>query len=369
MIVVCLGIPRSGSTWTFNVVRDLVEAAIGSTAAFEAASLDGIELALAGKPYGRGGKPRAIVIRCHTLSESMLRFLLVAGARFILTTRDPRDAVASLCLQLGGHASGWSMDVGRSIAAVATVQREGKGQVFAYEEGFIDNPDTLSALADYLGLSLSKEVMGRIASTWEKEKVMARVKGLAAEVPTIYGFRSDETTGLHESHIGDGRIGKWRDAIPAWQSRLIDQAFGGCASPQLGPCPGDVIRFCEPLFGLAAQPVGIERFTDASTSLGVRLMALCFLGTGHWRITLQGELPPWPYPSWLRVVVGGRLLFETLVTEKDAGDGSGGTMIAAEVDFEHVCHDHQMEILIENPYCTLPDPFRARALELQASRM
>ena len=45
MIVLCLGMPGSASTWVFNVVRDLVAAAAGPVQGFEATSLAAVEAA------------------------------------------------------------------------------------------------------------------------------------------------------------------------------------------------------------------------------------------------------------------------------------------------------------------------------------
>lgn len=356
MIVVCLGMPRSGSTWLFNVVRELVEAAEGGVESFEATSLTAVDSLLV-------GKSRAIVIRCHTLTDAMLRLMLAAGVQFVLSTRDPRDCVASLCAQLGGRSSGWSTEVSRSLATVATVQQETGASVFAFEDHFIDDPETPFALVRYLGLALPDEAVRRVASSWTKEFVQARIEAVSDNEPTEYGFRSDPVTGLNESHVGDGRIGKWRDVVPAWEASMLDRAFGQCSAPQFGPRSGDVLRFSEPLFGMAAVPVGIVRFTSNSTTLGERLIALCYLSTGHWRISLRGTMPPRLYPYWLRVVSGRRICFERLVEAST----SDPTTISAEFDFEQV-HLHQMEVLVESWFSTLPDPFRLNSLELEAVR-
>jgi hypothetical protein len=358
MIVVCLGMPRSGSTWAFNVVREMIEAASGEVSAFEASNLSALDSI-------RLGPARSIVIRCHTLNGSMLRLMLAANAKFVLTTRDPRDCVASLCQQLGGRAAGWCTEVVRSLASVGTVGQEGVARQLAFEDRFTDDPNTLFDLARFLELTLSDDILLRIAASWSKEAVRARIESIRTNEPSIYGFRSDTVTGLNEAHIGDGRIGKWHEVLPRWEAEIIDRTFSGCATPQLGPQSGDVIRFSESMFSMAAQPTGIERFPTNVTSLGQRLMGLCYLSTGPWRISLRGAIPARPYPYWLRIVTAGQTQVETLIN-------CSGTQCETAIDlgfeFESRSLD-QMEILLEGEFPTLPDPFRPSALEIEACRL
>jgi hypothetical protein len=58
MIVLCLGMQGSASTWTFNVVRDLVAAEAGPVQGFEATGLAVVESMLR-------GSPGSVVIRAH----------------------------------------------------------------------------------------------------------------------------------------------------------------------------------------------------------------------------------------------------------------------------------------------------------------
>ncbi|MFC7692590.1 hypothetical protein ACFQY5_26455 [Paeniroseomonas aquatica] len=208
MIVLCLGMQGSASTFTFNVVRDLLAAGGGSVAGFEATGLAAVEAALR-------GCPDSVVVRAHTLSASLLALVAAAGGRFVVTTRDPRDCVASLRCRLGGDAACWAMDVARSLAAVGTVLQRPGIRPFAFEEGFAADPDIGPRLAAALGLSLDPQHARRVAAGWSPGKVGEVLAALARQrKPDGAGFRSDPATGFNEAHLGDGRVGKWAEVLP-----------------------------------------------------------------------------------------------------------------------------------------------------------
>ena len=213
MIVLCLGMQGSASTFTFNVVRDLLAAGGGSVAGFEATGLAAVEAALR-------GCPDSVVVRAHTLSAPLLALVAAAGGRFVVTTRDPRDCVASLRCRLGGDAACWAMDVARSLAAVGTVLQRPGIRPFAFEEGFAADPDIGPRLAAALGLSLDPQHARRVAAGWSPGKVGEVLAALARQrKPDGAGFRSDPATGFNEAHLGDGRVGKWAEALAAGGGR------------------------------------------------------------------------------------------------------------------------------------------------------
>ena len=362
MIVLCLGMPGSASTLVFNLVREiLLEADPGAVAAVEATSLPALEAALAGAP-----PPRSIAIRAHTASDALLGLLGAAGAQAVPSARDPRDCLASLRARLGGSAVGWCTEVARSFAAVATVQARWGAEVLGYEVASAEGRALVGGLAARLGLALPAAAAARIAGRWTRGAVQARLERVAREAPPSgYGWRSDPATGLNEAHLGDGRIGKWRDALPEAERALVDHAFRGVGDPSLPAAPGRRLRFAEPLFGTAARPDGVGNLPAAS-SLGLRVLSLCFLHAGRWRVAIRGSLPAGHAPGRLHLVVGGQVRLSVEIPPAAPGAGAVAVPEGAAATFAHAVHEHQMELVLAGAAGVLPDPHRAVPLELDA---
>lgn len=356
MIVVCLGMPGSASTWTFNVVRDLLAVADGPVAGFEATSLAAVEAALL-------DYPQSLVIRAHTLSAPLLALVAAAGGRFVVTTRDPRDCVASLRGRLGGDAASWAMDVARSLAAVGTVLRRPGIAPLAFEDGFASDPETGPRLAARLGLSLDPGLARQIAAGWSPGRVRGVLASLAQrEEPNAAGFRSDPATGFNEAHLGDGRVAKWADVLPPAEAAAIDRCFGALRPLQHGLGAGDTIRFGEALFSPAAR--ADDPADTGPGPFGVPLLRFCYLAAGRWRLSLRGRLPGAELPRWLSLVVGGRR-----VLAHELEGGAAPCRVEASCLLEHDVHEHMIEVRLEDAAGRLPDPHRPEALELAAERL
>lgn len=358
MIVLCLGMPGSASTWVFNVVRDLVAAVAGPVQGFEATSLAAVEAAV------QGG-PASFVIRAHNATPALLALVRAAGGHVVVTTRDPRDCVASLVTRLGGGAADWAMDVARSLASVGMVLGWPGQRALAFEDAITRDPETGPVLAAQLGLRLDPAEARRIAAAWSLGKVRARIAAAAAlRGSTVADFGSDPATGFNSSHLGDGRVGKWADALAPAEAAAVDRAFGGLVLPQRGVRPGDAIRFGEALFSPALRRDDAEEFPPGP--FGSAVMRLCYLAAGPWRLTLRGRLPGVAAPRWLSVFVGGERVRAMLLEASAPGVEQE---VALSFLLDHRGHEDMIEVWLETPLGGLPDPRRPGALELGAARL
>lgn len=357
MIVLCLGMPGSASTWVFNVVRDLVTAAAGPVQGFEATSLAAVEAAL-------WGSPGSVVIRAHNASPALLALVRAAGGQVVLTTRDPRDCVASLVTRLGGGAADWAMDVARSLASVGMALCWPGQRVLAFEAAVTGDPATGPALAAQLRLGLDPAESRRIAAGWSLGKVRERVAAAALRGSPVAGFGSDPETGFNARHLGDGRIGKWADALAPAEAAAVDRAFGGLARPQRGIKPGDILRFGEALFSPGVRQDDAAEFPPGP--FGSPVLRLCFLAAGPWRLRLRGRLPGVAAPRWLSLFVAGRRVQALLL---EASPEGGSQEVALSFPLDHRGHEDMIEVWLETPLGGLPDPRRPGALELEAARL
>ena len=358
MIVLCLGMQGSASTWVFNVVRDLVAAAAGPVQGFEATSLAAVEAALQ-------GNPASLVIRAHNATPALLALVRAAGGHVVLTTRDPRDCVASLVTRLGGGAADWAMDVARSLASVGVVLGWPGQRALAFEDAVTCDPATGPALAAQLGLGLDPAESRRIAAGWSLGKVRARIAAAAAlRGSQAAGFGSDPETGFNSSHLGDGRVGKWADTLAPAEAAAVDRAFGGLAWPQRGVRPGDVIRFGEALFSPGVRQDDAAEFPPGP--FGSPALRFCYLAAGPWRLTLRGRLPGVAASRWLSLFVAGRRVQALLLEASPEGESQE---VALSLLLDHRGHEDMIEAWLETPLGGLPDPRRPGALELAAERL
>jgi hypothetical protein len=88
MIVFIAGMPRSGSTFSFNVVRDVLRTR-GSVYQGEGSPPNTF------RELAKAGDAKHVLIKVHELDETGVLMARCGAARVICTIRDPEDAVSS----------------------------------------------------------------------------------------------------------------------------------------------------------------------------------------------------------------------------------------------------------------------------------
>ena len=99
--VAAIGLHGSASTWVFNVIRELMIAAIGDEQRILALYADELrqlpdEAAIAGN---------CLLIKSHQGSAALDAWLARARSRLVLSVRDPRDASISMAQRFGAPLS------------------------------------------------------------------------------------------------------------------------------------------------------------------------------------------------------------------------------------------------------------------------
>lgn len=223
-LVLAVGVRGSASTWAFNVARELMETALGAAAVMPCFANTPDDLAAA-----EAGGAACVVCKTHGVA-GLDRLVRQDGARVIVTVRDPRDAVLSLIERFGTPPLIALRGVAESCNAVlGCVAPDCVAQpwpVLRYEDGFFERADTVALLARHLRLDVAAAEAARIFAGWRTEAVRA----FAATVPTLPAerlvddgatFCFDRLTQVHRAHIGDGRVGKWRERFaPQAQAEL-----------------------------------------------------------------------------------------------------------------------------------------------------
>lgn len=218
-LILAVGVRGSASTWAFNVAREVMAAAIGTAAVAPCFANTPDDLAAAG-----AAGAACVVCKTHGVA-GLDRLARQDGARAIVTVRDPRDAVLSLIERFGTPPAVALRGVAESCNAVLGCAGPGV-PVLRYEDGFFERTETVALLARHLGVAVAAADLARIFAAWRTDAVRA----FAATVPTLpadrlvadgAAFCFDRLTQVHRTHIGDGRVGKWRERFaPAAQAEL-----------------------------------------------------------------------------------------------------------------------------------------------------
>ena len=211
-VVATIGLHGSASTWVFNVVRELMIAALGEAQVMAAYAEEPgevpAEAALAG---------RRLVLKSHHGSAGLDAWLQTAGARIVLSVRDPRDAALSMSQRFRAPLAQtvrWLLGDCQRMMRLASQGHP----LLRYEDRFFEDEASPKRLADALRLNLDPAAIRAIFLCYRTDAIRAFTQTLA-DLPPERLVKTDHTmmdrvTQIHRTHIGDARSGKWRD-LPA----------------------------------------------------------------------------------------------------------------------------------------------------------
>lgn len=222
-VFITIGLHGSASTWVFNVARELVSAAVGAEAIVSCFGATPAALLAQGGILGRH-----LVCKTHGWPNLHV-FAYLTSAVVIVTVRDPRDCVLSLMERFSASfrdALAWM----EQDCLHATACANAGSFVLRYEDRFFDDPTMVCALARYLGVEVSDTVADAIFDRYRTEAVRA----FAATIESLPRERLDgdgkpllfdRVTHITRTHIGDGRIGKWRERADSQQQNSMTHQF------------------------------------------------------------------------------------------------------------------------------------------------
>ncbi len=235
--------PRAGSTWVFNVVRELCRAGGYRPMPEPAIRALGDHFERAFREAVRDSRRRrAWVLKTHRhLPE------LPAGFRTITAIRDPRDALASFarftrcdwCHALAATVNSVKLAEMRRRLADAHPVLE-----LAYTE-IRDRPGAVvESIADFLDLPIDGGAAQRIIAGFDRAAVAGRIAALEREIAAgietgewpraeemvrnfDQSFRLlDRGTGFQSGHVSDYRDGDWRSCVPPPVIAALHRAIG-----------------------------------------------------------------------------------------------------------------------------------------------
>jgi hypothetical protein len=214
-VVATIGMHGSASTWVFNVVRELMIAAMGE--------IQVVSLYADQREQLPDASGRCLVIKSHHGSADLDTWLTEAGARCFLSVRDPRDACISMCQRFQSplaHVVQW---IGNDCNRLLRLLPRGH-PTLRYEDRFFEHKDMVKRIAVSLGLQPPPAMIDAIFDRYCTEAIRTFAASLG-ELPTerlttVVKFPMDTVTQILGPHIGDTLSGKWRDLPTPMQAEL-----------------------------------------------------------------------------------------------------------------------------------------------------
>ncbi|MBB6253815.1 sulfotransferase domain-containing protein [Nitrospirillum iridis] len=359
MIVNCVGLPGSASTWVYNVVRAFLAASGQPVAALYASNFTEVERSIKG--------PRShYVTKCHTIDDQSLYLNSSAGVPFVLSSRDPRDSVASIMTRFDERTeASCSKDIMRSVASLFSARQVTRNILLSYEDLFSDKIDTLYDIAAFLDIRMTSESMQQIFEKFSKESVRSFI-GSLEDLPSSRLKRDDTgkligdtETQFWSTHMGDAQPGKWRALREPFQTQVA-RSFEGIANVR-SLLPGSMLRYPEMLF----TPIRIleaEPYEPLKDGPGIALLNYCYLPLGKWQIKLHGSLPQPPKDQNLEIIAtqSGNIIFSEPFNQNEEGYAS------VDITINQVAHEDPIAVFVSNYDIGVLDPCREKPFEMEA---
>lgn len=214
------GMVGSGSTFLFNVVREIL-AADTRYRTFATYSDEW---------HPRFADAQHVAIKSHWGIRALVPPAADGTLLPVVSVRHPGDAVCSDMERFGFAFDFAVRRVALSLKFADLLRPLETTVLFRYEDRFTGNPRTATLLAGIFGVKLSPQALAAISEKYDA----AHISDYADRLDAVPGLmRSADnpndawcpTTQIHRGHIGKQTSGRWRD-LPFAQRQTIDDLCG-----------------------------------------------------------------------------------------------------------------------------------------------
>jgi hypothetical protein len=220
MIVFCDGMPRSASTWSFNVVVNLLKLLAPSSRIHAEYREDFAALVNSLQPeYDHA------VVKSHQLDHAARELCRAGAAKAIYTWRSPVDAVASYMKMFNQPFDEGLKAIRDSLRLHEFHRAVGGCCTIAYDIIKGKPRKAIAEIAAHLGLDAPDSVIEEVDHCTSFNRMKEAADQLDKRSPVLLaesgGLLYDRETLLHRSHIRDGRTGYGREILtPEQQNRV-----------------------------------------------------------------------------------------------------------------------------------------------------
>jgi hypothetical protein len=229
-LILCTGMPRSGSTWSYNACMSLLESAHPDASIAGLYSED-IRAVLAERSADY------LVIKCHAVDEAGRGAIGRGECRTVYTYRDPREAVASFMVFADHSFDEALASIKASLEFMTFQRRYGDALLISYTELTESPRQAIRRIADHLGPAVDDAAVteaDRRSSREEAAAVADKVETFTpAEVYRDDKYLYHRRSLVHRNHLAGGGA-RWQSALTAAQiiqirheTRFWADLFGG----------------------------------------------------------------------------------------------------------------------------------------------
>jgi hypothetical protein len=226
-LVLSLGVPRSGTTFVFNALRELWSA---RGVAFKAINANYAETSAFLRRYSF---TRPVLLHAHSVEPEVRQVLERPDVRAFFNYRDPRDVVVSL-MKLHDYTFEQCLRLAEiSFAQYRAARRFASVMFIAYASVVGEPARVIEEVADRMGIRASAAEIARVSEVTSLEAHRRVMQAVAAEqVPVQIRpnprrmLKESATHFITDRHIQSGIDGRWRYELSAEQQEITRRRFG-----------------------------------------------------------------------------------------------------------------------------------------------
>jgi hypothetical protein len=218
MIVIVAGMQRSGSTFSFNVVRELLQAR---------GKLHQEPFGLAAQVLERSGDAQHVLIKAHAVDEFTMRLIQVGAARVVCTFRRPVDAIASWQETFGFNLEDSIREIETWLAMFQRIRNQ--ALIISYDELDLHPFRAAWRIAQHLCPDAGVPEVKGIARRYTKKNVKAIADGLQKDAETVERLEFsyfDKATFFHRNHVSTIASRPAEERIPPDAIEAVRQRLG-----------------------------------------------------------------------------------------------------------------------------------------------
>ena len=206
MLILCNGMPRSASTWAYNVAMALLR---GTGQRVHGGYGDRLVEFLKSAPPADH-----VVVKSPFLTPVGRTLARTGAARVIYTWRDPADAIGSAMAVFDKPFDELLTVIDASLELRAFHRSTGNAVILAYDRITTDPRGAIQEIAAYLALAVTAGTLDCIETATSLQHMREAAQGLHA---------LDPATLLFPKHIRDGRAGSGRTVLSSAQLAQVEE--------------------------------------------------------------------------------------------------------------------------------------------------
>jgi|GEM_PF-6065738 len=235
-IVLCSGIKRSASTWSYNVCRHITsrmaQASDGESFAQYSSNTDATlkQLEKSFKARQVEGQNLNItgVIKAHELGSHTRQLIARGLVSNVYTIRDPRDCIASMEKFWPRTPDTTFDDRIRAyqywLIGGESFYQDEHSLIIRYEDMRKDPIAQITRIVKLLKVSCEEHILKEISDATNAETSQNHIDQMVKE-KTNSNRAYCKLTHLHENHLNGGQVGRWRNELSLEEQVKVETAF------------------------------------------------------------------------------------------------------------------------------------------------